>query len=52
MLDAAAGRILAMRKHTSVDAIWSVDVNGADRHLSTSGTNNGLTDRTSPPKGR
>jgi Tol biopolymer transport system component len=37
---------------TNVDAIWSMDLTGADRHLITTGTDNGVTDPNVSPDGR
>jgi Tol biopolymer transport system component len=36
---------------TNVDAIWSMDLDGADRHLITTGTANGVTDPNVSPDG-
>ena len=38
--------------YTNVDAIWSMDLTGADRHLITTGTDNGVTDPNVSPDGR
>jgi Tol biopolymer transport system component len=37
--------------YANVDAIWSMDLTGADRHLITTGTNNGVTDPNVSPDG-
>ena len=37
---------------TNVDAIWSMNLGGADRHLITTGTDNGVTDPNISPDGR
>jgi Tol biopolymer transport system component len=37
---------------TNLDAIWSMDLTGADRHPITTGTNNGVTDPNVSPDGR
>lgn len=36
---------------TNIDAIWSMDLTGADRHLITTGTNDGVTDPNVSPDG-
>ena len=37
---------------TNIDAIWSMNLTGGDRHLITTGTNNGVTDPNVSPDGK